>query len=192
MSLRLGHLIAAVFLTTGTNEHSITHLGQILYLVDRESIAESGRSLFNGDLVYTSMGPCHEKMYSLAIGDASCFRYGWSAFLEESEVGTLLLKDPNLRLEDLHELDEDDIRLVRKVASRGMSENELSFWMCDVNNLPELVGLPVSAHPVEIPLESIVEAAGRRAGMRGSSTYNDLLRTPGRSMAESRDDSVPA
>lgn len=174
MSLKICHLAASVFLIDQKSEYTITHLAQLLYVIDRESIRLSGYPIVDDDCLYTAMGPCHEKMYSLIIGDASCAGYGWGRFLRETDAGTLVLASSELTLDSLDELSEADIEIVRSVLERGMSESELSFLLDDPQNVPELAGLRGSSHPVEIPLRTILEAVGHSHADEIAADYASL------------------
>lgn len=189
MSAKLCHLTAAIFVVSGEEEFTLPHIAQLLYLIDRENIKEYSLPIVDDERLYTSMGPCHEKMYSLTIGDATLSAYGWTHLLKATDGGTLMLAKPDLTLEQLDQLSDDDLAVVRSVVlkNKHMSENELSYWLCILNNVPELAAFPTVSHPEVISVESILHATGHENAKEIAEDYQSLLeslRGLGASMGE--------
>lgn len=130
---------------------------KLVYLADRQSIADSGFPILNEDRVSMPHGPVNSTTRDYIEGYRRCPE-GWSAYLDDRANHQICAKYSDD--EDWDELSDFEIECLDRVWEKfgGMNEWELRDWTHDPNNVPEWEN-PGSSSTL-IPIERILRSVG--------------------------------
>jgi len=153
---------------------------KVLYLVERELLAESSKPLTGSRVIAMQRGPVLEDVLSLIRGEHGAIGY-WSSFIQIDRYNLEMISDPGVGL-----LSRFVSRKLEEVAARYENFDE---WQMveETHKLPEWQRNDPGESSKEIPLAHILEAIGRDAdleriisGAREDERARDLFRDPSR------------
>lgn len=155
---KAAQVIAYYTLKTGKRSIDLIKAMKLVYLGDRESIAQWGEPILNEPRFALPNGPVNDLTYAHAKGEREDLE-GWSAFLEDRNGNTLSLK-PGITIDDLDELSEADTDALDAVWSRvgTMRPMALCGWTHKHENVPEWEDPEGSSRPIS--LERIMREVG--------------------------------
>jgi uncharacterized phage-associated protein len=155
--LKVGKTIQAIgvlFREDGVDRLNYMRLLKLLYIADRESLAETRRPITGGPVVARERGPVLEEVHDLIRGQ-HVEMPAWDQYLRRDRYDLMLLQKPDVR-----QLSRYEIGKLQEVARRHANDDEwalsqktheFSEWM---KNNPG-----TSCKP--IPLEDVLEAVGQ-------------------------------
>lgn len=128
---------------------------KLVYLGDRQSIADYGFPIMDEGHVSMPHGPVNSTTYRHVNGEYDLDACGWSEFLEDKANHQIGAKR-KFSIDDLDELSEADIQALTKVWEKfgHMNKWEIRDWTHDRKNVPEWENPNGSSRP--IPLERIL------------------------------------
>jgi len=148
--------IAALLHFHGTKEMSYLRLLKLLYIADRESLKETGRSI-TGDLVVAmEHGPVLSGIFDLIKGEHSAWAL-WSESFRKNGYRVELIRDPGNG-----KLSKYEIGKLRELSERFSDRNEWDMVEF-VHEFPEWKKNNPGKSSKPIPIEDILEAIGRLA-----------------------------
>ena len=132
---------------------------KLVYLADRESIAQFGAPILDERRVSMPHGPVNSQTYSHINGEHDLDACGWSAYLEDRANHQLAVKE-GVSDHDLDELSEADILCLDAVWGKfgHMGKWQIRDWTHEKVNVPEWEDPQGSSMP--IPLERIMTIIG--------------------------------
>jgi uncharacterized phage-associated protein len=134
---------------------------KLLYLADRRSISERGFPITGDSAFAIQDGPILTEIYDLIKGKSKKpkFQKTWSTFLESKGASVVLKGDPGNG-----KLSQDDVQMLASIVSEfgGMSFKQLTAY---THNLEEYKRSYQKDTSTKIPLDTIVEAVGRRSDL---------------------------
>lgn len=145
---------------------------KLVYLADRESIAQFGAPILDESRVSMPHGPVNSQTYSHINGEHDLDACGWSAYLENRANHQLAVKD-DVSEDDLEELSEADIKCLDAVWSEfgHMGKWQLRDWTHEKDNVPEWEDPHGSSMP--IPLERIMAMVGIESASAQAAVVED-------------------
>jgi uncharacterized phage-associated protein len=146
--------IAAFLHFHGSKEMSYLRMLKLLYLADRESLKETGRTITGDRVVAMEHGPVLSSAYDLIKGEHTGWPV-WSEFLGKKGYRIELLKDPGNGA-----LSKYEVSKLRELTERYADKNEWDMVEI-VHALDEWKKNDPGKSSKPIPLEDILEAVGR-------------------------------
>lgn len=176
---KAAQIIAFFIAKSGGNSINVLKAVKLVYLGDRQSIADFGFPITDDSHVSMPHGPVNSTTYRHVNGEYDLDACGWSEFLEDKanhQVGAKQKFD----IDDLDELSDADIRSLSKVWDQfgHMNQWQLRDWTHDRKNVPEWENPGGSSLP--IPLERIltllqIENADEHADLIEDHRYLDRV-----------------
>lgn len=137
-----------------THRMNYMRLLKLLYLADRLSLQERGRSITNDRAVAMQRGPLPSGVFDI-IKEEHTFAPRWSSFIERDGFDVALIEDPGNA--DLSKVEIATLLGVTQV-NRGLDEWDL---VLATHQLPEWRKNDPGDSSKDIPIEDILEAIGR-------------------------------
>ena len=133
---------------------------KLVYLADRESVAQYGFPIQDEPRVSMKHGPVNSKTYAYINGENDTAKNGWSEFLTDRANHEIGLATENITVDDLDELSDADLEVLDRVWDRfgGMDQWRLRDWTHQTNNVPEWEDPGNTS--TEIPLERMMRSVG--------------------------------
>jgi len=131
---------------------------KLLYLADRQSLAETCRPITGDKVVAMDHGPVLSKTYECIRGRGR-HRASWAKhFRAEGDRDIVLTEDPGV-----HALCRYEVRILKDIARQWKGQNDSALWKwVHGGNLPEYnKHEPSKGGKEDIPLEDIIEAVKR-------------------------------
>lgn len=153
-------LQAVAFLLRHERGHRMNYMRllKLLYLADRESLAESGKPIAGGRVVAMQRGPVLEDVFSI-IRDKHPETAKWSAFIQRDHYHLEMISDPGVGRLSRYARDK-----LSEIAQRF--ENQDEWDMVEMSHqLPEWAKNNPGTSSKEIPLRDILDAVGRLADL---------------------------
>lgn len=148
--------IIAFFITKSAgNSIDVLKAVKLVYLADRQSIADFGFPITDDSHVSMPHGPVNSATYSHVNGEYDLEACGWSDFLE-GRANYKIGAKRKFTIDDLDELSDADVRALNKVWAKfgHMNKWQLRDWTHSRKNVPEWEDPGGSSLP--IPLERIL------------------------------------
>ncbi|MCC6969197.1 MAG: SocA family protein [Phycisphaerales bacterium] len=147
--------IAAAFLRESPGHRmSYLRLLKLMYLLDRESVAETGLTASGDRSFAMKHGPVLSETFDI-IKSESIHSPEWESYIEKSGYSVLLLRDPgNDRLSRFQ------LRAIQGLTDRFRSDDDWSL-VEHTHTLPEWQRNDPGNSSREIPFEHVLEAVGR-------------------------------
>jgi uncharacterized phage-associated protein len=148
--------IIAFFITkSGGTSIDVLKAIKLVYLGDRQSIADYGFPITDDSHVSMPHGPVNSKTYRHVNGEYDLDACGWSEFLEDRANHQIASKR-QFEVDDFDELSDADIQALSKVweGFGHMNKWQIRDWTHDRKNLPEWEDPNGSS--LAIPLERIL------------------------------------
>ena len=150
--------VAVMLRSESSRRMNYMRLLKLLYICDRESIAEIGRSITGDETVAMERGPVLSHVYNLIKG----LHYDspiWDRFIEKDRYEIMLkeIRDPGTDL-----LNKFEIEKINEVAERHRLHDEWDMVQL-THKLPEWKKNNPGDSSKPIPLDDILEATGRMA-----------------------------
>jgi uncharacterized phage-associated protein len=172
---------AVAFLLRRERGHRMNYMRllKVLYIAEREVLAECGKPLTGSRVIAMQRGPVLEDILSLIRGQHGAVSH-WSPFVQVDRYNLEMIADPGVGL-----LSRFVSRKLEEVATRYENYDE---WQMveETHKLPEWKRNDPGESSQEIPLVHILEAVGRDAdldkilsGAREDELARDAFRTPG-------------
>jgi uncharacterized phage-associated protein len=131
---------------------------KLLYIADRESLKETGRTITGDHVIAMPRGPVLEMLYDL-VRSQDFHAARWSEFFERSAYHIIMNKDPGVG-----ELSKYEIGKIQEIARRYAEYDEWEM-VNETHKLPEWQRNNPGSSSKPIPLEHILEAVGRQEDM---------------------------
>lgn len=151
--------VAAWFLQQKAGRMPHLKLIKLMYLADRQAMAEHGYSITGDQVVAMPHGPVLSMTLNHINGDVESGEDGWEAWVSDRENHEVMLRDREPAQAELDELSPADIDILQATWKRfgRMTKWEIRDYTHD--NCPEWEDPQGSSKP--IPYERIFEALGR-------------------------------
>ncbi len=151
--------IAAWFLRQEAGRMPHLKLIKLMYLADRQAMAEHGYPITGDQVVAMPQGPVLSMTLNHINGDVESGEDGWEAWVSDRENHEVMLRDRGSTQAELDELSPADIDILQAIWKRfgKMTKWEIRDYTHD--NCPEWEDPQGSSKP--IPYERIFEALGR-------------------------------
>ena len=156
---KAAQVIAFFAMKSGNKRLHVVKAIKLVYLGDRDSIANYGFPILDEPRVSMKHGPVNSTTYAHVNGEHDLERAGWSEFIRDRSQHQLSVV-PHVTEDDLDELSDADIECLERVWERfgHMNEWQLRDWTHDRRNVPEWEN-PGSSSKI-IPLERIMSVLG--------------------------------
>jgi uncharacterized phage-associated protein len=152
---KAAQIIAFFIMKGGSGNIDILKAIKLVYLGDRQSIADFGFPITNDSLVSMPHGPVNSRTYSHINAEYDLDACGWSDFLE-GKANYQIGAKRKFVVDDFDELSEADVQALDKVWAKfgHMTKWQLRDWTHNRKNVPEWEDPRGSSQP--IPLERIL------------------------------------
>ncbi len=156
---KAAQVIAYLVIKGGENALNVLKTVKLLYLADRESIAQRGWPILDERRVSMPHGPVNSETYSHINGEHDLTESGWADLLEDRADHNIGIVH-GVTIEALDELSEADTQCLDTVWDKfgEMNQWELVEWTHDPKNVPEWEDPQGSSIP--IPIERIMHMVG--------------------------------
>lgn len=152
---KAAQVIAFFIAKSGGPSINVLKAIKLVYLGDRQSIADFGFPITDDSHVSMPHGPVNSTTYRHVNGEYDLDECGWSEFLEDKANHQIGAKTA-FSVDDFDELSDADLKALTKVWERfgHMNQWQLRDWTHDRKNVPEWEDPGRSSLP--IPLERIM------------------------------------
>ena len=146
--------IGVLFRADGVKRMNYMRLLKLLYVADRESLAETGRPITGGPVLAMPRGPVLEHVFALIRGQHLEMPM-WDTFLRKERYDLEIVNDP-----DVGALSKYEIRKLQEIAEKHANDDEWEMVRL-THQLPEWIKNNPGASSKPIPLTDILEALGK-------------------------------
>ena len=151
--------VAAWFLLQQGRRMPHLKLIKLMYLADRESMAECGFPITGDQVVAMPHGPVLSMTLNFINGDVESGEDGWEAWISDREDHEVAVRDRPHGREVLDELSVSDVDIMKKVWKRFGKMTKWEIRDYSHQHCPEWEDPQGSSRP--IPYQRIFEALGR-------------------------------
>jgi uncharacterized phage-associated protein len=145
--------IGVLFREDGVKRMNYMRLLKLLYIADRESLAETARPITGGPAVAMARGPVLKEVYDLIKGVHLGMPL-WDSYLRKDRYALELVSDP-----DVGRLSKYEIRKLQEIAKRHAEDDEWEMSRLS-HEFPEWIKNSQGGSSQLIPLEDTLEAVG--------------------------------
>ncbi len=152
--------IAYLAIKNGAKPLNVVKTVKLVYLADRESMAQFGFPIQDEPRVSMKHGPVNSRTYAFINGEHCADSNGWSQFLTDRADHQIGLANTNITVDDLDELSDADIGVLDKVWNDfgHMNQWQLVDWTHSKDNVPEWEDPGDTS--TEIPIERMMHHVG--------------------------------
>lgn len=157
---KAAQLIAALILKGQGASINVLKAVKLVYLVDRESIRQTGFPVLDEDRYSMPLGPVNSLTYRHINGEYDLEACGWADVLQDKANHNMALARRDMTLDDLEELSEADLSCVDEVWNKfgHMDQWQLVEWTHNPENVPEWEDPNGGSN--KIPYRRILQALG--------------------------------
>jgi uncharacterized phage-associated protein len=145
--------IGVLFREDNVKRMSYMRLLKLLYIADREALAETGRPITGGQVVAMANGPVLAEIYDLIRGQHREMPQ-WAAFLRRERYSLELTNEP-----DVGALARYEIKKLQEIAQRHADHDAWEMVLV-THEFPEWIKNNPGTSSKPIPLNEILEAIG--------------------------------
>jgi uncharacterized phage-associated protein len=155
-------LQATAYILSQSPDHRMKYIKllKLLYIADRESIAESGMPITGCHPIAMENGPLPEEVYKFVRKNPMVGAEAWAQFISTRNYFTYLDHDPGTGKLSRYEKEK-----LAEVTRRHERDNEFKM-VAIVHELPEWKKNDPGTSSRAIPVQDILEAVGRAADLK--------------------------
>ncbi len=143
-----------LFREDGVKRMAYMRLLKLLYVADRETLAETGRPITGGPVVAMANGPVLSEVYDLIRGQHLKMPL-WDAYLRKERYSLEIVADP-----DVGALSRYEIKKLQEVAAKHAEHDEWEM-VTVTHQFPEWIKNNPGKSSKPIPFTDILEAVGK-------------------------------
>jgi uncharacterized phage-associated protein len=168
--------IGVLFREDGVKRMAYMRVLKLLYVADRQTLAETGRPITGGPVIAMKHGPVLGEVYDLILGQHTQMPL-WDTFFRKQRYSLELASDP-----DVGALSKYEIKKLQEVAAKYADCDEWQLVQA-THEFPEWIKNNPGISAQSIPLRDILEAVGKGADAeviiedaKELATIHDLLK----------------